>query len=120
MDKYLTEIAVIESAYSSDVIHEPTSMSEAMNSEDPPKWREAAETEMALLNEHNMWDLCDLPEGRKAVGSKWVFKIKYSEDGSVSRYKARVVAQGYSQAPGVDYNETFTPVAASEQFEDYW
>ncbi|SJL04873.1 uncharacterized protein ARMOST_08244 [Armillaria ostoyae] len=56
----------------------------------------------------------DLPAGRDTIGCKWVFLKKYDEDGNISRYKARLVAQGYSQIPGVDYNETFAPVVRLE------
>ena len=66
------------------------------------------------LHQHNVWDLVELPEGRKPVGSKWVFKVKTNADGSTERFKARLVAQGYTQREGLDYDETFSPVVRSE------
>ena len=69
------------------------------------------ETEMKSLNENDVWDLVELPPGRKVVGSKWVFKKKTD---SVQRFKARLVAQGYTQKYGTDYDETFCPVVRQE------
>ena len=66
---------------------------------------------MNSLIEHDTWSLTKLPPGRKIVGSKWVFKIKHDENGEAARYKCRLVAQGYTQAQGIDYHETFAPVA---------
>jgi hypothetical protein len=62
------------------------------------------------LIENDTWELVPLPEGKNIVGSRWVFKVKRDANGSVQRYKARLVAQGYSQAEGVDYQEVFSPV----------
>ena len=64
----------------------------------------------ALENTHT-WDLVDLPHGKSAIGCKWVYKIKTKSDGFIERYKARLVAKGYAQEYGIDYEETFAPVA---------
>ena len=75
---------------------------------------EAMTKEMSSLKANNVYDLTELPKDRKPVGSKWVFKRKIKADGSVERYKARLVAQGFSQKAGQDDDETFCPVI---QFE---
>jgi hypothetical protein len=74
------------------------------------------EKEMKSLKDNEVWELVELPEGRKAVGSKWVYKVKTDADGSIERYKARLVAQGFSQKYGTDYDETFCPVVRLESF----
>ena len=74
----------------------------------------AMEKEIESLRKNDVWELADLPKGRKVVGSKWVLKIKTDAEGSVERFKARLVAQGFSQKPGIDYDETFSPVARFE------
>jgi hypothetical protein len=63
--------------------------------------------EMEVHLENGTWELVKLPPGRKAIGSKWVFKVKRNPDGTVERYKARLVAKGFGQRPGVDFDETF-------------
>ena len=67
--------------------------------------------EMATLDKNQTWVLTSLPVDKKVVGCKWVFTVKQTPDGKVERYKARLVAKGYSQTYGVDYDETFAPVA---------
>ena len=67
--------------------------------------------EMRALKKNDTWDFVDLPNGKRAVGCKWVFTIKHKADGSVERYKARLVAKGFIQTYGIDYKETFALVA---------
>ena len=65
---------------------------------------------MKSLKENEVWEMVELPKDRKTVGSKWVYKLKSGPDGSIERYKARLVAQGFSQKYGTDYDETFCPL----------
>lgn len=69
---------------------------------------------MQNLENHHTWEYEQLPPDRKAIGSKWVFKVKYNTDGSVSRFKARLVAQRFSQVQGIDFTETFAPTVRRE------
>lgn len=75
------------------------------------EWRTAIEEEMGALNKNGTWKLTDLPEGKQPVGCKWIFNVKYKADGTIDRYKARLVAKGFTQTYGIDYQETFAPVA---------
>ncbi|XP_070031655.1 uncharacterized mitochondrial protein AtMg00820-like [Nicotiana tomentosiformis] len=93
-------------SYSSIV--EPYSYKEAATD---PKWIEAIKLEIAALEENNTWSIVDLPKGKTPIGCKWVFKIKYKSSGGVERYKERLVAKDYNQQEGLDYKETFSPIA---------
>ena len=68
------------------------------------------EEEFSSLQKSNTWEMVDLPPGRKLVQYKWVYKTKFSADGSPLKYKARLAAKGYSHVHGIYYNETFAPV----------
>jgi Reverse transcriptase (RNA-dependent DNA polymerase) len=90
---------------------EPRSLAEAKRHPDWHLWEKAIQDELGLLHESGTWELTEAPTNANIVGSKWVFRAKKDAAGNVVRYKARLVAQGFSQVPGVDYFDTFAPVA---------
>ena len=89
---------------------EPTTLEEALNGVNSNLWKEAVQSEYDSLKSNETWELAELPHGRNAIGSKWVFKHKRDADGKIHKCKARLVAKGYSQISGVDYDEVFSPV----------
>ncbi|KAB2626386.1 retrovirus-related Pol polyprotein from transposon TNT 1-94 [Pyrus ussuriensis x Pyrus communis] len=74
-------------------------------------WLKAMEDELAMIEKNGTWKLVDRPTEKPVIGVKWVYKTKLNLDGSVLKNKARLVAKGYAQKPGLDYNETYAPVA---------
>ena len=91
-------------------VDEPKSVEDALSD---PNWLQAMESEISSMHENQTWELVPRPVGKNIVGSRWVFKIKRNADGSISRHKARLVAQGFTQEQGIDYDEVFSPVARS-------
>ncbi|GJR58380.1 putative ribonuclease H-like domain-containing protein [Tanacetum coccineum] len=90
---------------------EPTKIAQALDDE---SWVEAMQEELLQFKIQKVWTLVDLPYGKKAIGTKWVYRNKKDERGIVVRNKARLVAQGYKQEEGIDYDEVFAPVARIE------
>jgi hypothetical protein len=87
---------------------EPTSFAQVTSD---PRWQDAMQTELTALELNNTWTLCPLPAGKRAIRSRWVYKLKYHSDGTIDWFKARLVAKGYTQLEGLDYTNTFSPVA---------
>ncbi|KAM0955710.1 hypothetical protein ACFX2A_024564 [Malus domestica] len=86
----------------------PYSVEDAMKD---PRWTHATNEEMDALQKNSTWKLTNLPKGKKSVGCRWIYTVKFNADGTIERYKARLVAKGYTQTYGIDYGETFAPVA---------
>jgi len=76
-----------------------------------PKWCAAMNSELRALEANGTWKLTSLPPEKRAIGRKWVYKTEFKSDGSLDKFKARLVALGYRQKFGIDYSETFAPVA---------
>ncbi|CAI5528667.1 unnamed protein product [Closterium sp. Naga37s-1] len=89
---------------------EPATLKEALESSDAEEWKKAMESELKSIEENDTFELVELPEGRTAITSKWLFKIKSDADGKIERYKSRLVAKGYQQKEKVDFKELFAPV----------
>ena len=90
---------------------EPTNYEEVMMSPDSVKWLEAIKYEMGSIYENKVWTLIDLSNDRQAIENKWIFKKKTDADGNVTIYKARIVAKGFRQVQGVDYDKSFSLVS---------
>ncbi|GAU50018.1 hypothetical protein TSUD_331710 [Trifolium subterraneum] len=90
---------------------------EAVNFEDAvkdEKWLNAMNEEIESIERNNTWELVDLPHGKKAIGVKWVYKVKLNPKGEITTHKARLVVKGFLQKEGIDFNEVFAPVARME------
>ncbi|KAH9685411.1 protein kinase domain-containing protein [Citrus sinensis] len=94
----------------------PNSVHEALKD---PKCKAAMNDEMRSLQKNQTWELVDLPPGKKPVGCRWIYNIKYKADGSIERYKAKLVAKGYTQTYGIDYTDTmkWTRTTQSESMQ---
>ena len=79
-------------------------------SKDKEKWNIAMKDELKMMEDRKVWKLVDPPSNAKIIKSKWVYKIKKDENNKIKKYKARLVALGYKQRPGIDYRDIFSPV----------
>lgn len=95
---------------------EPKTYRQAIACADQNKWILAMQEELSSIEQNNTWTLCELPKHHTAIGCRWVFKIKLDENGNAVKYKARLVAQGFTQKFGVDYDEVFALVTRSATF----
>lgn len=106
--EYVTESNIAYCLLTED--GEPSNIHEASNSPDASMWKTAMQEEIEALHKNKTWELIPLPPGRKAIGNKWVYKIKRDSNDQVERYRARLVVKGYAQKEGIDFNEIFSPV----------
>ena len=110
-ERYLWNLEGAEVLVVDDSNDAPTNYKSAISDLESSKWLEAMNAEMQSMRDNQVWDLVELPPDSRAIGSKWLFKRKPDMHGKIHTYKARLVAKGYTQIEGIDYEETFSPVA---------
>ncbi|GBP47870.1 Retrovirus-related Pol polyprotein from transposon TNT 1-94 [Eumeta japonica] len=98
-----------------EMLDEHISLSDAMNGSEKDQWQSAMQQELESFRDNDSWELVDRPSEGTIVKNKWVFKKKHNTEGEV-RYRARLVAKGFTQKKGIDYNETFSPVLKYSTF----
>lgn len=104
-------VNAIKWAFLTSVILELKTLADALKQADADKWVDTALAEINAHVQNGTWVLTQLPPGRQAISSCWVFKVKQLPDGSVDKYKGHIVAQGFLQVQGIHYNDVFAPTA---------
>ena len=95
---------------------DPINLQQVLQSSKSHKWIDAMKDEMKSMEDNDVWDLIELPKGSKPIGCKWIFKTKRDSNGNVERYKAHLVAKGFTQKEGIDYEEIFSLVFTKNSF----
>ncbi|CAI7894726.1 unnamed protein product [Closterium sp. NIES-53] len=101
-----------------EMLGEPATLKEALEISDAEDWKKAMESKLKSIEENGTWELVELSQGRKAITSKWLFKIKSNADDKIEHYKSRLAAKGYHQKEKVDYKELFAPVCVKGTEEE--
>ncbi|KAL4302198.1 hypothetical protein GQ457_10G017620 [Hibiscus cannabinus] len=105
---YLTFVANVSSTYEPSFFHQAVKI---------PEWRVAMDEELKAMENLQTWSVIPLPAGKRAIACKWVYRIKRKADGTIDRYKGRLVAKGFTQVEGIDFIDTFSPVAKMTSFK---
>jgi Reverse transcriptase (RNA-dependent DNA polymerase) len=92
------------------IFDKPNTLKDVKKSLDWPQWEKAIQSELQMLQEKGTWRLESLPADWQAIGNRWTFKKKFDVDGNLLRFKAQLVAQGFTQIPSQDFDQTFSPV----------
>lgn len=110
LEEQKAQVNLVNYALMSQVlsVQEPSTLEEAQKD---PKWVEAMQIEYDSIMKNRTWSLVDRPLKRKVIGTKWIYKLKYKADGTMEKYKARLVVKGFAQVEGFDFQETFAPTA---------
>ena len=104
----------ISSDYYVYLAGDPLMFSQEISCIDSSHWLNAMKDELVSMDPNQVWDIVDLPSGKRPIGCKWIYKTKLNSDGSIERYKARLVAKGFTQREGIDYYETYAPVSSKD------
>ena len=94
--------------------NDPLTFSQAISCVDSSHWLNAMKDELVSMDHNQVWDIVDLPSGKRPIGCKWIYKTKLNPDGSIERYKSRLVAKGFTQREGIDYYETYAHVSSKD------
>ena len=105
-----------ESDFNVRVFNDPKMFSQTMSCRESNLWFNAMKDGMSSMASNGVWDLAELLDCAKVIGYKWVFKTNKDSLGNIERYKAKIIAKGFTQKEGIDYKETFSPICKKDSF----